>query len=60
MTLPVSDALVFFGDTGDLVYKKIHPSLQAMVRREMERRETPRWRLESLRTPTPLPGKPPG
>jgi glucose-6-phosphate 1-dehydrogenase len=31
---PVScDALVFFGATGDLAYKKIFPSLQAMVKR---------------------------
>lgn len=29
----VSDALVFFGATGDLAYKKIFPALQAMVRR---------------------------
>ena len=28
-----SDALVFFGATGDLAYKKIFPSLNAMVRR---------------------------
>jgi glucose-6-phosphate 1-dehydrogenase len=28
-----SDALVFFGATGDLAYKKIFPSLEAMVRR---------------------------
>src|ERR1700732_2933093 len=28
-----SDALVFFGATGDLAYKKICPSLQAMVKR---------------------------
>ena len=28
-----SDALVFFGATGDLAYKKIFPSLQAMARR---------------------------
>jgi glucose-6-phosphate 1-dehydrogenase len=28
-----SDALVFFGATGDLAYKKIFPSLQAMLRR---------------------------
>src|SRR5262245_5592503 len=27
-----SDALVFFGATGDLAYKKIFPSLQSMVR----------------------------
>jgi glucose-6-phosphate 1-dehydrogenase len=28
-----SEALVFFGATGDLAYKKIFPSLQAMVKR---------------------------
>jgi glucose-6-phosphate 1-dehydrogenase len=28
-----SDALVFFGATGDLAYKKIFPALQAMLRR---------------------------
>jgi glucose-6-phosphate 1-dehydrogenase len=28
-----SDALVFFGATGDLAYKKIFPALQAMVKR---------------------------
>jgi glucose-6-phosphate 1-dehydrogenase len=28
-----SDALVFFGATGDLAYKKIFPSLQALIRR---------------------------
>jgi glucose-6-phosphate 1-dehydrogenase len=33
MTSVNSDALVFFGATGDLAYKKIFPSLQAMVRR---------------------------
>jgi glucose-6-phosphate 1-dehydrogenase len=33
MANPVqSDALVFFGATGDLAYKKIFPSLQAMVK----------------------------
>ena len=26
-----SDALVFFGATGDLAYKKIFPALQSMV-----------------------------
>ena len=32
--IPVhSDALVFFGATGDLAYKKIFPSLQAMMKR---------------------------
>ncbi len=29
-----SDALVFFGATGDLAYKKIFPALQNMIRRE--------------------------
>ena len=33
MAAPQSDALVFFGATGDLAYKKIFPSLQAMVKR---------------------------
>jgi glucose-6-phosphate 1-dehydrogenase len=33
MPAPRSDALVFFGATGDLAYKQIFPSLQAMVRR---------------------------
>ncbi len=30
---PPSDALVFFGATGDLAYKKIFPALQALARR---------------------------
>jgi glucose-6-phosphate 1-dehydrogenase len=33
MAKPRSDALVFFGATGDLAYKKIFPALQAMARR---------------------------
>src|SRR5262245_57323829 len=33
MTALHSDALVFFGATGDLAYKKIFPALQAMVKR---------------------------
>ena len=33
MSQPHSDALVFFGATGDLAYKKIFPALQAMVKR---------------------------
>ena len=33
MTQVHSDALVFFGATGDLAHKKIFPALQAMVRR---------------------------
>jgi glucose-6-phosphate 1-dehydrogenase len=32
MSKAYSDALVFFGATGDLAYKKVLPSLQAMVR----------------------------
>ena len=30
---PHSDALCFFGATGDLAYKKIFPALQAMVQK---------------------------
>jgi len=33
MDTPQADALVFFGATGDLAYKKIFPALQAMARR---------------------------
>jgi glucose-6-phosphate 1-dehydrogenase len=33
MNVTNSDALVFFGATGDLAYKKIFPTLQAMVKR---------------------------
>jgi glucose-6-phosphate 1-dehydrogenase len=33
MSTASSDALVFFGATGDLAYKKIFPSLQAMAKR---------------------------
>ena len=33
MSEPRSDAIVLFGASGDLVYKKIFPALQAMVRR---------------------------
>jgi glucose-6-phosphate 1-dehydrogenase len=33
MSAPQSDALVFFGATGDLACKKIFPSLQAMLTR---------------------------
>ena len=32
MTVPRSDAFVFFGATGDLAYKKIFPALQALIR----------------------------
>ncbi len=31
MTIPDSDAFVFFGATGDLAYKKIFPALYAMI-----------------------------
>ena len=33
MSAPVSDALVFYGATGDLAYKKIFPALHGMIRR---------------------------
>src|ERR1700726_1706395 len=33
MSAPPSDALVFFGATGDLAHKKIFPALQAMAKR---------------------------
>src|SRR5271155_2405156 len=33
MSNQLCDALVFFGATGDLAYKKIFPALQAMVKR---------------------------
>lgn len=33
MDVSRSDALVFFGATGDLAYKKIFPALHAMVKR---------------------------
>ena len=32
MTIPRSDAFVFFGATGDLAYKKIFPALQALIK----------------------------
>ena len=34
MRRPVSDALVFFGATGDLAYKQIFPALQGLIRDE--------------------------
>ena len=33
MTTTLSDALVFFGVTGDLAYEHVFPALQVMVRR---------------------------
>jgi len=32
VTIPKSDALVFFGATGDLAFKQIFPALQSMIR----------------------------
>ncbi len=34
MESPISDALVFFGATGDLAYKQIFPSLQRLAKRD--------------------------
>jgi glucose-6-phosphate 1-dehydrogenase len=34
MTAPLSDALVFFGATGDLAFKQIFPALQALARHQ--------------------------
>src|SRR6202045_351288 len=34
MCRPVSDAIVFFGATGDLAYKQIFPALQGLIRDE--------------------------
>ncbi|HEX4581382.1 MAG TPA: glucose-6-phosphate dehydrogenase [Acidobacteriaceae bacterium] len=34
MTEPISDALVFFGATGDLAYKQIFPSLQRLAKHD--------------------------
>jgi len=55
MTDTHSDALVFFGATGDLAYKKIFPALQAMVKRRRLSVPVigvakPGWSLEQLRT----------
>lgn len=54
MALPHADALVFFGATGDLAYKKIFPALQAMIKRG--RLDVPvigvaksNWNVEKLR-----------
>lgn len=51
----LSDALVFFGATGDLAYKKIFPALQAMVKRghldiPVVGVAKAGWNLEQLRT----------
>lgn len=34
MSRPISDAIVFFGATGDLAYKQIFPALQGLIRDE--------------------------
>ena len=34
MAMPQSDAFVFFGATGDLAFKQIFPSIQALIRDE--------------------------
>jgi glucose-6-phosphate 1-dehydrogenase len=49
-----SDALVFFGATGDLAYKKIFPALQAMIKRGHLNSPVigvakARWNLDQLR-----------
>jgi hypothetical protein len=54
-----SDALVFFGATGDLAYKKIFPSLQSMIRRgtlnvPVIAVAKAGWTLEALRPPHSL------
>ncbi len=48
MAEPHSDALVFFGATGDLAYKKIFPSLQAMVKRGTLKEDDYYRKLEAL------------
>ena len=50
----VSDAVVFFGATGDLAYKQIFPALQAMVQRGHLNMPvigvaTPDWTLDQFR-----------
>jgi len=58
MEAPVSDALVFFGITGDLAFKKIFPALQAMVSHrggtdgafvDVTGVASARWTLESVK-----------
>lgn len=55
MTQQHSDALVFFGATGDLAYKKIFPALQSMIKRDTL--DVPiigvakaEWNLDQLKT----------
>ncbi|HEY7066685.1 MAG TPA: glucose-6-phosphate dehydrogenase [Chloroflexota bacterium] len=55
MDAPLSDALVFFGITGDLAFKKIFPALQAAVRRHGGRGApligvaSARWTLDAVK-----------
>jgi glucose-6-phosphate 1-dehydrogenase len=59
MNILHSDALVFFGATGDLAYKKIFPSLQAMVKREnlpVFEYEPKAWGPKEMERLTPLGG----
>src|SRR6266850_2505095 len=53
---PVSDAIVFFGITGDLAYKKVLPALQAMIRRRGGGLDVPligvastKWTLDTVK-----------
>jgi glucose-6-phosphate 1-dehydrogenase len=55
MSATHSDALVFFGATGDLAYKKIFPSLQVMLKRghltvPVVGVAKSGWKLDQLRT----------
>src|SRR5690348_17166477 len=54
VNVPRSDALVFFGATGDLAYKQIFPALQAMAKSgELDMPvigvARPEWPLEQFR-----------
>jgi glucose-6-phosphate 1-dehydrogenase len=54
VTAALSDALVFFGATGDLAHKKIFPAMQALVKRgqlnvPVVGMARPGWSLERLR-----------
>jgi len=54
MTQPISDALVFFGATGDLAYKKIFPALQRLAKRGEPEKPvigvaTSGWNLDQLK-----------
>jgi glucose-6-phosphate 1-dehydrogenase len=54
MTASRSDALVFFGATGDLAYKQIFPALQALIRRGHLNMPVvgvakPQWSLDQLK-----------